>query len=653
MRYAKASVIADSNVSAKVKYPIGAKLVFIITVLLLLSLGVITILVSVMVSSDVRVTAEDNNFTINQRSAAEAENSLKVTVSTSLALLDTLDAVGKDSPAAGQAAAFFFDRNQDIAVIAQSFSAAAASTLLLNDNFLLSNGIDRKLIDDFFTSYAWAMERSIAGETLLLNTAPVFGIPVLAIFYPWQASPLQGADKNGVALIVFSSDSLTEAFGTGANASFMVNGDGDVLAHPETGLVMAGANIAENPLVELMTESTENSFQTLYTDLDGTKYFGAFRKLSMGNAAVITNVEYKIVFEGIAATTRRNMWLTGAVLFIAIMFIWFFSKTISRPLKALTVAAEKIEAGQFELDLKPETRDEIGVLTTNFIRMSKALEIFGRFTNRHLAVRAMRGEIKPGGLPKHATIFFSDIRGFTEKSEKFTRKYHEEASNKIIYWLNNYFTRMVECVEKTDGIVDKYMGDGLMAHWGTAFTSGSAAGDALNCVKAAIEMRKALAEMNSTRTDPDNVEVLGADEDYNPPIRIGCGINTGIVSAGQLGSDNRMEYTVIGDPVNLASRTEALNKPLHTDILITEDTWNLIADKIIVEEMPPAKVKGKEKPLRVFAVINLAENSGGGEPETLKEVQRFIGYTDSEIAQSGTSTDDAEDKEKKFKFGGE
>jgi adenylate cyclase len=482
----------------------------------------------------------------------------------------------------------------------------------------------------------------MSGEVLLLNAAPVFGIPVLAIFYPRQVS-----DQNSAAVIIFSSESLTETFGTGVNASFMVNGDGDVLVHPETGLVMAGANIAENPFVALMTESTENSFQTLYTDLDGTEYFGAFRKLSMGNTAVITNVEYKIVFEGIAATTRRNILLTGAVLFIAVLFIWFFSKTISKPLKVLTIAAEKIETGQFELDIKPKTRDEVGVLTANFIKMSKALEIFGRFTNKDLAVRAMRGEIKPGGLPKHATIFFSDIRGFTDKSEKFTKKYREEASNKIIHWLNAYFTSMVECIEKTGGIVDKYIGDGLMAHWGTASTSGSAAGDALNCVKAAIGMRKALVKMNSTRADPDDVETLGPDEDYNPPIRIGCGINTGIVSAGQLGSDNRMEYTVIGDPVNLASRTEALNKPLHTDILIAEDTWYLIADKIIVEEMPPVKIKGKEKPVRVFAVINLVENSGGDEPKTLEEVRRITGYT-----AINASTIDIDAEEMKYKIGG-
>ena len=109
----------------------------------------------------------------------------------------------------------------------------------------------------------------------------------------------------------------------------------------------------------------------------------------------------------------------------------------------------------------------------------------GRFTNREIAVAAMRGEIKTGGLPKQATIFFSDIRGFTEKSENFTKAFGSEAPGRIIRWLNAYFTRMIECVIKTNGVVDKFIGDAVMAHWGTAYTAGSPEKDAFNCVKAA------------------------------------------------------------------------------------------------------------------------------------------------------------------------
>jgi adenylate cyclase len=259
--------------------------------------------------------------------------------------------------------------------------------------------------------------------------------------------------------------------------------------------------------------------------------------------------------------------------------------------------------------------------------MCKALSIFGRFTNRDIAVRSMRGEIKPGGFPKHATILFSDIRDFTLISENFTNAFGDEASDKIVHWLNEYFTKMIDCVERTNGVVDKFIGDALMAHWGTAYTTGSIRKDAYNCISAALMMRKALHRMNEGRKKGDPV---------NPRIQFGCGINTGKVTAGQIGSDVRMEYTVIGDPVNLASRVEALCKPFGADILIGEDTWRLVRKKFITVEMPPVKVKGKTKSVRIFAVINYAKNPKG--PKSMVRLRRMLGIKEPDILKIDTSS---------------
>ncbi|GBU28873.1 adenylate cyclase [Treponema sp. R8-4-B8] len=616
----------------KISRPIGAKLITIITILLLFSLGAITVLVSVLVSNDVRVTAEDNNFTANRRSASEAETFLVMVRSNALVLLDTLNALGRTSPVANLAAGFFFERNQDFAFIGIGQKKAGGFTLtrsLINERFFFSNELDTSVIGNFIAVEEDALERCGMGETLLLNAAPVFGIPALVLAFPWQE-----AGEQEIALVFVSSNTVTENFGGGANISYMINDAGDYLIHADYDLIKAGANAASSPFVAMTLESADQGRQTLYIDTDGKKYFGAFRKISLANAAVITTIPYDVVFEGVAATTRRNLYLTGAVLFIAILFVWFFSKTVSVPLKSLAAAARQIEGGDFDLHLTAKTKDEVGFLTKSFQRMSGALNIFGRFTNKEIAVRAMKGEIKPGGLPKHATIFFSDIRGFTEKSENFTKAFGNEASDKIVHWLNEYFTRMVECVEKTHGVVDKFIGDAVMAHWGTAYTTGNPKEDAYSCVVSALMMRKALYEMNKNRT---------ADDPANPPIRIGCGINSGVVTAGQLGSEQRMEYTVIGDPVNLASRTEALNKPLGTDILITEDTWKLCGERFITEEMPPIKVKGKEKPVRMFAVVNPINSKA---QRTLADVRKLLGIEAPDISKVDTNAE-----EKKYKIG--
>ena len=618
----------------KIKHPIGAKLIIIITILLLLSLGAITILVSALVSEDVRITAEDNNFTVNNRSAQEAENFLGMIRSNTLVLLDTLNAAGSNSPVTLLASDFFFERNQHIAFIGVARRSSGGFRLtrnLTNERFFNSNELEFSVSREFIAANEDSIERACSGETLLINATPVFGVPVLALFYPWQET-----GEEEAALVFFSSNSLTETFATGANVSFMVNNDGDYLVHADFDLIRAGVNAEGSPIVAMMLESSNQAMQTLYKEEDGRQYFGAFKKISRVDAAVITIIPYDVVFEGIAATTRRNIFLTGAVLFIAIVFIYFFSKTVSVPLKILAAAAAQIEGGNFELNLKPKTKDEVGFLTKSFQRMSGALGIFGRFVNKDIAIRAMRGEIKPGGLPKHATIFFSDIRGFTEKSESFTKAFGSEASDKIVFWLNEYFTKMVDCVEKTGGVVDKFIGDAVMAHWGTAYSAGSPQLDAFNGVRASIMMRNALIELNQKRSPGD----IG-----NPSIQIGCGLNSGIVTAGQLGSVQRMEYTVIGDPVNLASRTEALNKPLGTDILITEDTYNLTGDRFITEEMPSVTVKGKEKPVRIFAVVNLKDASDG--PKTLAELRQLLGIAAPQDAI------DLNSEEKKYKIGGE
>jgi adenylate cyclase len=643
-------------------FPIGVKLVTIVTLIVLISLGSITALVSWLVRQDLQLSAEENNFEANRRSAAEAEYMFSEIRSDAHTFIHTIIYGGTRTAQARNNAEFFFKQNSDIAALLFT-TPEQGKIILINEEFFFVRNIAPALANVFLDNNEASIERAAEGETIILNAVPQLTTNLLAMFFP--------AETGGVA-VLFSPENLDNSFGSGPNRSWLINSSGDILVHANFEYVRNSVNVSGQNFIRDIQESSRRSRQFLIeTDFDVTRshdggkgplpriwekpldviqnviqskngkdntvrQFIAYTKLNIGGCIVITDIEYDKVFEGIAATTRRNIYLTIAVLSFSIMLLWFFSKSISVPIRVLAAAARKVEGGTFDLELPPsKRRDEIGMLAVSFQKMCSALRIFGRFTNKGIALKAMRGQIKLGGIQKHVTIFFSDIREFTAKSEIFTKVFGEDASDKIVFWLNDYFSHMVECVEKTNGTIDKFIGDAVMAHWGAAYTSGNPAQDAFNCIVTALMMRKSLHEMNKKHRKGDP---------GNPPIRIGCGINTGMVTAGQLGSDIRMEYTVIGDPVNLASRIEALNKPLGTDILISENTWKLVGKHFITEEMPSVTVKGKEQPVRIFAVINLSGIDKG--PRTLADVRRLLGIESSDI-----TTVDINAHESKYKIG--
>ena len=583
-----------------ITFPIALKLVVLSSAITIVSLGATTALSTFFMARDMRITAESHNYEVNRLAAERTEEALgQMRIDAALAF-DLLSEPGRSS-----LPRWFFEDRREFAAAALFDSLRpedGPALVVINEAFMLENGVDEEAARRWIEDQSAAAKRAQNGEALLLNAAPVLELPLAALVYP---------RREGAALALFSTDALADAYGGSVNSSYLINGDADILVHPNASLAAAGVNVQNDPVVRDLRENPQTAMQTIYTGEDGGRFFGAFTKLAFGNAAVITSVEWNRVFEGVDATVRRNLFLAAAVLFLAAALIFVFSKSISGPILLLTHAARQIEEGEFETVIVSRTRDEIGELTESFGRMSRALGVFGRFTNRSIALRAMRGEIRPGGLLREGTMLFTDIRSFTSTSEAFTKTFGEAAPDYIVRWLNIYFERMVECVEETGGVVDKFIGDALMAHWGTASSSGKEE-DAFNCVRAALLMRTALLEMNRDRRE-------GTE---NPPIRIGCGINSGTVTAGQIGSDRRMEYTVVGDPVNLASRTESLTKDFKTDILITKHTWDLVKSRIVAKEMEAVTVKGKTDPVKIFAVINLRDAEG---PRTLGELRTLLG----------------------------
>lgn len=631
------------KIMQKVRFSIGLKLILIINTLVLISLGAVTFIVSYFTGEDTQIIAEENNHTINLRSAVSVESELSTIRANSFLLLDMITSAGTSASISRQASAFFFDRNQDIAAIAlYNGDSGQEDRLLLNNRFFLSNELETSLVATFIKNNFDIMNKACRGEVFLLSAASLFQAPVLVLLYPWTES-----GRNQAAVLFFSGEVISSVLSSTSanvgvkseNLSFLINHEGDLLVHNDFELVKAGVNFSNMPIVQQMRENNDENRQIVFTDSDGVEYFGAYKRISIGDCGIITTIPSEIVMEPVYKTLKRILLIVTAVLCLSILFIYFFSKTISNPVKSLTKASDQIEKGNFEISLKPKSNDEIGLLTERFVAMGKGLAererlktTFGKFINKEIAEKAAKGELSLGGETKDVTIFFSDIRNFTAISEKLEPV-------EVVEFLNDYMTRMVECVNVTHGVVDKFIGDAVMAVWGAPVSMGNSAKDALNCVRSALMMRAALIDFNKDR---------GGDK--KPIIKIGCGINTGSVIAGQIGSDKRMEYTVIGDAVNFASRTESLNKPLGTDILITENTYELIKDYVLVEKMPSVTVKGKEKPVSMYAVINMPDvtdipGAGKNGPKSMDEVRTLLGLPTPDFAKV-----DLDAEEKKYKI---
>ncbi|HUB68210.1 MAG TPA: adenylate/guanylate cyclase domain-containing protein [Candidatus Methylacidiphilales bacterium] len=219
-------------------------------------------------------------------------------------------------------------------------------------------------------------------------------------------------------------------------------------------------------------------------------------------------------------------------------------------------------------------------------------QIFGRMLPSGLVGHLLDhpDNLNLGGSLRPVTILFSDIRDYTKFSEHID-------TQELVRQLNVYFERMVPCVEECRGTLHKFIGDAIMAAWGDipALSLGIER-DARNAVRSALLMRKRLRELNEERQAAGQI-----------PLRIGIGLNHGDVAAGQIGASIRSEFTVIGDPVNVASRLEGVTKDFHTDLAISENVRQLTGDEFLVRRLGLILLKGKTKPTVVYEV--LAEKS--------------------------------------------
>ena len=223
-----------------------------------------------------------------------------------------------------------------------------------------------------------------------------------------------------------------------------------------------------------------------------------------------------------------------------------------------------------------------------------------RYMTQELAEELLKlGDAKLGGDRKEVTVLFSDIRSYTSLTEKLK-------AEEVVGMLNGYFESMVEAVFKHKGTLDKYIGDAIMAVFGSPLPLED---HAWKAVQTALEMRERLEIFNEARLKEDKV-----------PIRIGIGINSGSVISGNIGSSKRMEFTAIGDGVNLSSRLEGASKQYGCDIIISENTYKPCSDLVIIRELDRIKVKGKNLPVSIYELIGKKGDTISSETEQIIEL---------------------------------
>ncbi|MDR0557418.1 MAG: HAMP domain-containing protein [Treponema sp.] len=598
-----------------VQFPISAKLTLITVVLSLLFLPVIIALGAWL--TNVRDIARENNRTLNEWAAQAIECELESVRSGAVSLLRIIGET--DSAVADGIAERFFTLHPTIKAvfafsdipqttgdpsgIAELPEARDAS----EPRLFVSNTaetIGRENVTMWFESQKEAIRRALSGEILIRNAAAgvtqgaesFFDVSLLVMIFPYKS----GAETTAAA-VIFSPENLARSFGTGGDASFMIQEAGDApLPVGKEGGPEYLSFIQQQP-----PEHGNRSFTFTYSDDEGAERFVAIKKAAINhrkaehenNVTVITTVKTARVFEKISAVVRLMCCIGGGALILSLIFVQLYANTISKPLLALIHAADSVREGDYAVKLANRSGDEIGELTQSFISMTHGVAYVEQFANK-TAVRLARQ-----GAPIHsektvATLCFVKLRAFADLTGN-------ASARDTAALASEFFSCLTRRIARTGGVVDKFLtydGVALLAFWGV-LEDGASEWNAMNCIHAALMMRASLQKLNHERSL--RIQCV-------PLIKMSCVVNTGEALAGIISADERdgrKELLVASEAARLAGRIVDANEDFDTDILIMEHTWELIGERLVLEETPLIKVKGREKPLRAFALVNVQSDN--------------------------------------------
>lgn len=415
-------------------------------------------------------------------------------------------------------------------------------------------------------------------------------------------------DKNGELQTIFSIDATVNIFSNYISRLSVTPNTFLYVADSNNNIITANKVIANEELtptevdslrnltipwvkysLELFNKETKKIFQFKF---NGNLYLANYEKLPgfFGDSAIIGIV---LPLDDVIGPLKKNvvhlLLITIVLLLLGLLFANILAKKLSRPIVALADDAKEIAKMKIGKDSEVKSWIiEVIDMTTAFNLMKHALRSFVRYVPFTLVKQLVQsGEVaKVGGKNKDVTLLFADVQGFTSLSETMPPAV-------LMEFLSEFFEGMTRVINKSKGTIDKYIGDSIMAFWGAPVDDEAHAANACRC---ALQMFRALNEINQQWL-----------KQGKPQLHIRIGINSANVIVGNVGSSDRLSYTVIGDGVNLASRLEGLNKIYGTSILVGENTYKQVkqfADEFAFRLIDEVAVRGKKLGGRVYELLN-------------------------------------------------
>ncbi|AUC98587.1 adenylate/guanylate cyclase domain-containing protein [Bradyrhizobium sp. SK17] len=409
--------------------------------------------------------------------------------------------------------------------------------------------------------------------------------------------------RSGVLAIIIEltrvSNFLSQLTVGKSAGAFLLDRDGGVIAAPDPNADELNALKTDHPLLPVAVDAIRQA-GSAYNPGEGEVYRSQVTRDGLAYQAVLTPISFpgwslvtvvpEAEFLGPVQMTIRNLLIGLAALIVAagLLSAWLAQRLIAAPL--IKVVGEIRHVERFDLDKvarHPSRLAEIENLSGAIGDMAQGLAAFRKYIPADLVRRLVSdGDgARLGGAVRPMSVMFIDLAGFTGMSERL--------GDRIIPLLSRYFDVVSAAIQQDGGTIDKFIGDAVMAFWGAPAANPD---HAVDCCRAALTCQRAVAQ-------------AGLADDRGDPITIRIGINSGDMLVGNIGSEVRLNYTVIGDAVNIASRLEGTNKVYGSTIIIGPETRRLAGDRIVVRELDRLAVYGRAGGLEIYELIAMAGES--------------------------------------------